>query len=140
MTHNISNIVMLLGISHNVVFKDSKMKIVPIEIKFQTLYENRHLLTDDVEYDSLLVSNFLNTKIKLLDIVSFINLDDTSKIEIFKNYNTVGYYHIISHHNIHDLYGPEPNCYGCWGWEEYKEYNDNECYDKLDIIDILVIL
>ena len=139
MSHNISNIVILLGSSHNVVFKDSKMKIVPIEIEFKLLYENRHLLTDDVQYDSLLFSFFVNTKIKLLDIVSFIHLDDTSKMEIFKNYNTSRYYHIISHHNIYDLYGYEPDCYGCWGWEEYKEYNDNEC-DILDIIEVLVLL
>lgn len=139
MSHNISNIVILLGSSHNVVFKDSKMKIVPIEIEFKLLYENRHLLTDDVQFNSLIVSNIFNTNINLLDIVSFIHLDDNIKMEIFKNYNTVGYYHIISHHHIHDLYGPEPDCYGCWGWEEYKEYNDNEC-DILDIIDVLVIL
>ena len=110
------------------------MKIVPIEIKFQTLYENRHLLTDDVEYDSLLVSNFLNTKIKLLDIVSFINLDDTSKMEIFKNYNTYWrYYKIVYHDKIYVIYGPEPENYGYWEWEDYNESNTSDTIDVLAI-------
>ena len=81
------------------------MKIVPIEIKFKLLYEHRHLFTDDSQYDSLIVSNILNTKLKLLDIVSFDHLDDTSKMELFKNYNTyINYYKIVSHYGIYDIW------------------------------------
>lgn len=115
------------------------MKIVPIELNFQTLYENRHLLTDDFQFNSLIVSNIFNTNINLIDIVSFNNLDDNIKMKSFKdyNYNTRSYYKILSQHNIYVIYEHEPENYGYWDWEEY---NYNKSIISSNTIDVLVLL
>ena len=63
------------------------MKIVPIKIKFKTMYENRHLFTDDVKYNSLIISNAINTNVNLIDVEYYNNLDDDSKYHIYEYYN-----------------------------------------------------
>ena len=62
------------------------MNIVPIEIKIKILYENRHLLTDDVQYNSLIVSNIINQDIMLLDNKLYDKLDDIIKKKIYFKY------------------------------------------------------
>ena len=62
------------------------MKIVPIEIKFKALYEHRHLLTNDVKYNSLIVSNIINQDIMLLDNKLYDTLDDSIKEKIYFMY------------------------------------------------------
>lgn len=62
------------------------MKIVPILIKAKLLYENRHLLTDDVKYNSLIVSNIINQDIMLLDNKLYDKLDDSIKKKICFKY------------------------------------------------------
>ncbi len=47
------------------------MKVQPVKIEFKTLYEHRHLYTDDVQYNSLMVSNLINKKIELLDYANY---------------------------------------------------------------------
>ena len=61
------------------------MKIVPIKIDTKTLYENRHLYTDDTQYNSLIFSNLLNKNINLLDMQSFDTLDKEYKKQIYEN-------------------------------------------------------
>ena len=62
------------------------MNIVPIEIKFKALYEHRHLLTNDVKYNSLIVSNIINQDIMLLDNKLYDKLDDIIKKKIYFKY------------------------------------------------------
>lgn len=61
------------------------MKIVPIKIDTKKLYEHRHLYNDDVEYNSLIISNLLNKKINLLDMQSFNTLDNEYKKQIYED-------------------------------------------------------
>ena len=63
------------------------MKIVPIEINFKSLYENRHLYTDDSHYNSLVISNAINTKVNLINVDYYNTLDDDSKYHIYEYYN-----------------------------------------------------
>ena len=68
------------------------MKIVPIKIDTKTLYENRHLYTDDTQYNSLIFSNLLNKNINLLDMQSFDTLDKEYRKQIYEN-NPPGVFH-----------------------------------------------
>ena len=67
------------------------MNIVPIEIRGKLLYEHRHLYTDDVEYNSLVISNLINQDIILLDryIYSILDNDIKKKLYIDSNNNYV---------------------------------------------------
>lgn len=49
-------------------WKDEKMEVVGIDVDVKVLVENRHLYTDDVKYNSLIVSNLFNKQINLLDL------------------------------------------------------------------------
>lgn len=60
------------------------MKIVPIEIKFQTLYENRHLLSDDIHYNSLIISNIINRNVELFDIKKVVEINEHQQNELMK--------------------------------------------------------
>lgn len=62
------------------------MKIVPVLMKIETLYENRHLYTDDVHYNSLIISNLINKKIELLDFVNYNALDGHDQWGLFVKY------------------------------------------------------
>lgn len=69
------------------------------------LYENRHLYTDDVKYNSLIVSNLFNKQIKLLDFDTYALLDDYYKLNLYriigKNvYVVVYHYHIIKNYQF----------------------------------------
>ena len=54
------------------------MNIIPVEIQINLLYENRHLYTDDSQYNSLIVSNLINKNIELLDYVNYNALLDNN--------------------------------------------------------------
>lgn len=80
------------------------MNILPIEINFNTLnnlYENRHLFTDDVQYNSLVVSNIIGINIVLLDILSYNNFNLELKSKMTNNNNCIltmdGLNHITQH-------------------------------------------
>lgn len=62
------------------------MKIVPILIKSKLLYEHRHLFTDDIQYNSLIISNIINQDIMLLDNKLYDKLDDSIKKKIYFKY------------------------------------------------------
>lgn len=59
------------------------MKVQPVEIEFKTLYENRHLYTDDVQYNSLIISNLINKNVILMDVHNYHTLDDNIKQYVF---------------------------------------------------------
>lgn len=60
------------------------MKIVPIKIDTKTLYENRHLLTDDIHYNSLVISNLINKKVELFDIKKVVEINEHQQNELMK--------------------------------------------------------
>ena len=72
------------------------MKIVSSLLKFKLLYENRHLYTDDVHYNSLVISNIINQNIKLLDIEEYYMLNYDYKLQL---YNTTPYVNYILNKN-----------------------------------------
>ena len=63
------------------------MKIVPIEIKFKALYEHCHLYTDDSHYNSLVISNAINTKVNLINVNYYNTLDNDIKYKIYEYNN-----------------------------------------------------
>ena len=65
------------------------MKIVPIELNFQTLYDNCHLYTDDNNYNSLVISNLINKKIELLDVETYKQIDEDYKRSDFTKWYKV---------------------------------------------------
>lgn len=60
------------------------MKIVPFKIDTKTLYDNRHLLTDDIHYNSLVISNLINKNIELFDIKKFVEINEHQQNELMK--------------------------------------------------------
>ena len=64
------------------------MKIVPIEIKLKTLLINCHLFSNDVRYNSLIISNAINKHIKLIDIYDYNQLSCDYKSNMFNNIKT----------------------------------------------------
>lgn len=62
--------------------------IQPIKLNAKLLYDNRHLYTDNCQYNSLMLSNIFNKPINLLDM---------------KLYRKVKY-HLDTKHEIIDLY------------------------------------
>lgn len=60
------------------------MKIVPIKIDTKTLYENRHLLSDDIHYNSLVISNLINKKVELFDIKKVVEINEHQQNELMK--------------------------------------------------------
>ena len=75
------------------------MKIVPLLMKIETLYENRHLYTDDVKYNSLIVSNIFNLNIDLISNEDYDNLEHEHKKQIYDANNSFNY--ILSKHGIY---------------------------------------
>ena len=50
------------------------------------------MYTDDVEYNSLIISNLLNKKINLLDMLSFNTLDNEYKKQIYEDTHRGGFF------------------------------------------------
>ena len=68
------------------------MKIVPVLMKIETLYENRQLYTDDNNYNSLIISNAINTKVNLINVDYYNNiLDNDIKYKIYEYNNKCNY-------------------------------------------------
>ena len=63
------------------------------------MYENRHLFTDDVQFNSLVVSNIIGTNIVLFDKLSYNNFNLELKNKIINNYilSIDGLNHIVQH-------------------------------------------
>lgn len=55
------------------------------KLNMKTIYENRHFLTDDVHYNSLVLSILINEPIKLVSLEHFINLDTSVKKKIIND-------------------------------------------------------
>ena len=69
------------------------MEVVAINVDIKLLVDNRHLYTDDVKYNSLIVSNLFNKKINLLDFDTYALLDDDYKLKLFRS--NVNFYNYI---------------------------------------------
>ena len=63
------------------------MNIVPIEVDLKLLYENRHLFTDDVHNNSLVISKLINQDIILLDRYTYSILDNEHKKKLYVDSN-----------------------------------------------------
>lgn len=100
------------------------MKIVTIKISVKTLYENRHLLTDDVEYNSLLLSNIFNQSIKLFDKKTYDNLNLDHQIQIIKETNNKS--NIIYKDSLYwmQVISNLP-IYNQFNWVNYKRYRES---------------
>lgn len=64
------------------------MNIMPIKIKLKTLLINYHLFSNDVRYNSLIISNAINKHIKLIDIYDYNQLSCDYKSNMFNNIKT----------------------------------------------------
>ena len=78
------------------------MNIIPIEININdlnNLYEHRHLFTDDVQFNSLVVSNIIGINIVLLDKLSYNNFNLELKNKMINNYilSIDGLNHIVQY-------------------------------------------
>lgn len=71
------------------------MKIVPIKIKLEVLLNNCHLFSNDVSYNSLIISNAINKNIKLIDIYNYNQLSCDYKNNMFNTFNTFKFYPIF---------------------------------------------
>ena len=61
------------------------MNIELIEIKIKLLYENRHLFTDDIHYNSLVISNLINKNVELFDIKKVVEINEHQQDELMKS-------------------------------------------------------
>ena len=96
------------------------MKIVPVEIEFKTLYENRHLFTEDVHYNSLVISNLINQSINLIDVKVYDNLDIKHKRKLYES-NALAFNYILVKNGLYILEGndvdsmiPLKDCFIAW--------------------------
>ena len=55
------------------------------KIEYKTIYDNRHLFTDNCQYNSLVLSNLIDESIRLVSLEYFINLDTSVKKKIIKH-------------------------------------------------------
>ena len=102
------------------------MKIVPIEVDSEKIYEHRHLLTDDVQYNSLIISNLFNKQINLFDYDSY---KKHKNIVIINSNNR--YKYILYKNGVYELYsnGEYYNVHTHLNWQYYQETFYDE-YDK----------
>ena len=54
------------------------------KLEYKPIYDNRHLITDDFQYNSLVLSNLIDESIRLVSLEYFINLDNSVKKKIIK--------------------------------------------------------
>lgn len=90
------------------------MKIVPIEVDSEKIYEHRHLYTDDVKYNSLIISNLFNKQINLFEYDNYIK---NKNLVINKTYDRCKY--ILSKHGVYEL--QSNGFYTCINWQDYQE-------------------
>lgn len=96
-----------------------KMEVVAINVDIKVLVENRHLYTDDVKYNSLIVSNLCNKKINLLAFDTYALLDDDYKLKLFRS-NVNFYNYILMKDGLYkirimDDFQYQPTDLRCWG-------------------------
>ena len=100
------------------------MKIVPIKIKLNTLYENRHLFTDDSHYNSLVISNAIDTNVNLITVDYYNQLEHDIKYAIYAdNKDNHNYIFILDKNGLYRLIYNA----GC-GWEQWDRGIDNIYY------------
>ncbi len=100
------------------------MNIIPIEIDIKTLYEHRHLYTDDVEYNSLILSNIFDRSIKLFDIKTYDKLNLDHQIQIVKGTNNKG--NILYKDGLYWMQVTSNlPIYNKFNWVNYKRYRES---------------
>ena len=77
-------------------------KIVPIKVDLKILYENRHFFTNDVGYNSLIISNAINTKVNLINVECYNKLDHDFKYNIYA-VNKDDYIFILDKNGLYKL-------------------------------------
>ena len=105
------------------------MKIVPIKISVKLLYEHRHLFTDDVKYNSLIISNAINTNVNLINVECYNKLDHYVKNVIYAD-NKNDYVFILDKKGLYELMY-YPSCE--WGGNIYEERHDIYLYSWQDL-------
>ena len=115
------------------------MNITPVRIKFKTLYENRHLFTEDTQYNSLIISNLINQSIILIDIQAYDYLDIEHKRLIYES-NTISFNYILVKDGVYilEVYEvgsmihmiPLTDCFIAW----------KDCDKEQQYLDILTIV
>lgn len=122
------------------------MKIVPVKIKFKTLYEHRHLFTDDSHYNSLIISNAINMK------VNFIDVEDSNKLDHDVKYNKDDVYSncILDKNGLYELmYYPscewdgeiyeERHVINLYSWQDLNNWQDHKSFSN-ELFNILAIV
>lgn len=126
------------------------MNIVPIKISGKLLYENRHLFTDDVHYNSLVISIAINMKVNLINVEYYNEyyntLDDDYKMKIYTSndyynfiLNTTGLFRIcllkIDSYGVAERLENDIKIYG---WQDlvkkYKNLLSDVVFDVLTIV------
>lgn len=109
------------------------MKIVPIKVDSEKIYEHRYLLTDDVKYNSLIISNLFSKQINLFDYDSY--KKHKNIVIINSNYR---YKYILSKDGVYELYNNWRNSNGEYfshghythlNWQDYQKIFSDE-HDK----------
>ena len=106
------------------------MNIVPVKVDVKLLYENRHLFTDDSHYNSLVISNVINTKVILINVDYYNQLEHDIKYVIYaENKDNYNYNYILDKNGVYRLIYNA----GC-GWEQWDRGIDNIYYVQCGIL------
>ena len=90
------------------------LKIVYVDMKL--LYNNRHLFTDDVQYNSLVLSNLTNQTLHLVPVKTFEYMSFSEKNELFHSQSVISINFIQQKGliNYNQEYGSILNLYIAW--------------------------
>ncbi len=98
------------------------MKIVAKKISCFLIYEHRQLFSNEVEYNSLYLSNLMGYNVDLLDIEDYKKLDIKTRHQILINHNIKStYIHFISGSGIIVLIYTD-NISVNYTWDEFFYY------------------
>ena len=121
------------------------MNIMPIKIKLKTLLINCRLFSNDVRYNSLIISNAINKHIKLIDIYDYNQLSCDYKSNMFNNIKTYpifilaknGVYVIRPYTDLSIKFNENSIDFSKWGF--FKAfYDDSIHHDRHDWIMTIV--
>lgn len=90
------------------------LKIVYVDMKI--LYNNRHLFIDDVQYNSLVLSNLTNQNLQLVPVKNFEYMSFSEKTELFQSQSVISINFIQKKGliNYNQEYGSILNRYIAW--------------------------
>lgn len=90
------------------------LKIVYVDMKL--LYNNRHLFTDDVKYNSLVLSNLTNQTLHLVPVKNFECMSFSEKNELFQSLsvNSIKFIQKLGLINYNQVYRQFSSRYVFW--------------------------